>query len=249
MKQLIDSTSNGFFDFGFPILNENIKLEKSELIIIGSRPAVGKLQFVLNILEYGQNNGCFISLNKTKKEVEKIQNNIRKNDKLIKQLENVGIQTAQNNYIVKYFELPTLVELCELIVQVKDEFDYFIIDQMVWIDEDTNPLFSKEKNYQNILRHLKVLANVLNKNIILVSSIHHIVEYKNSFNFTYHGIREKHVDYLFVLHRPSYYGLTSFWMYDNVASDDVFFCIAKSKDTHDETHFRLTYNFHTNTFM
>src|SRR5690606_35967806 len=124
-------------------------------------------------------------------------------------LEKTHTNISSPNVNIVRKELPSLLELMEKIVELKDEYDYFIIDEMTQIYDPKmiNRLFHKKKNYQYILRSLMLLSKALNKNIILLSYLDTIVEKgKTRFNYTYHANGEKYVDHIFVLHQPSDYG-------------------------------------------
>src|SRR5690606_33321022 len=91
---------------------------------------------------------------------------------------------------------------------------YFVIDDMGELNEDINPLFSKDKNYQFVLRSLKLLAKSLNKNIILISQLDRRIEvranedgYTFPFPFSYYARREKFIDHILIIHRPAYYNI------------------------------------------
>jgi replicative DNA helicase len=108
---------------------------------------------------------------------------------------------------IKYLELPKLTELVELIINIKDKYDFFIVDELTFINNKINAIFSEKKNYQTIARHLKILCTELNKNIIILTNIDRKIE-ELKFSFSYYGIREKYFNSILILYRPSYYKIT-----------------------------------------
>lgn len=190
--------------FGIERIDNNIKLDSTDLILIGGRPTMGKTSFALNLMLKNENlKGLFISLSETE---YKIKSRIEKLKSLF--LEAFGIH-PKADIDIENFEFPELLNIIELIVDKKNQYDYFVIDQLTEIGDKINPVFSDNKNYEYIFKLLKSVSKAINKNIIILSNIDRKVEENNNgidrFNFYYYGSREKILDYIVILHRPEYY--------------------------------------------
>ena len=195
------------FKLGYPHIDKYISFKKSDFIVIGGAIGMGKTTLALNILKRNESKGCYISLSETKEKLERKLEIMDKANDLMKSLKKLGIESFKNNAANLFFlEFPSLLELVELIVSKKNEFDYFIVNGLTRIDNNINPLFSENKNYHNILRHLKALCIALNKNIILLSNLDsEKIEEEKRFAYHYYGRKEKYIDYLITIHREDYY--------------------------------------------
>lgn len=197
------------FKFGNSNIDNIISFNSDDLIVIGGRPAMGKTSFALNLLLHnGTSRGCYFSLNDTQDKLEQKIIKIDNPSLLSLHLKELNIETySEGNFEVIFLDQPKLIDIIEIIVNKKDDFDFFIIDELTYIDKDITPIFSTSKNYQNILKQLKSLAKVITKNIILLSNIDRIIEEveENKFAFSYYAKKEKYVDNMIILHRPEYY--------------------------------------------
>jgi len=185
-------TTNSLDILDISFIEKTLNLKNDELVVLGGRPSMGKTSFALNMLNNSSKRGCFIELWESPEEISSKE-------------EKMKIKDSQKNYETICMERPSLIELIELIVDQKDKVDYFVIDDMSGLNEAINPLFSKDKNYQFVLRYLKLIAKGLKKNIFLFSQLSRIVENGNFFNFIYYAIREKYIDHILTILRPAYY--------------------------------------------
>lgn len=174
-------------------IKNRLSLKNDELIILGGRPGMGKTLFAISLLNNSLQKGCFISLCDSDEEI-------------FYKLEKMNINSSQSNFDSICMEQPSLLELMELIVLQKDKFDYFVIDDMSGLNEEIEPLFNHNKNYQFIFRHLKLLAKSIGKMIILLSQLDRIVEEKphtNRYNII--SWKEKYIDHILIIYRSDYY--------------------------------------------
>lgn len=214
-------------------IEKKLNLKSDELIVLGGRPGMGKTLFALSLMNNSPKKGCFLALCESSEEIAYKE-------------EKMNIKSSQKNYVSICIELPSLIELMELIVAQKDKFDYFVIDDMGELNEDINPLFSKDKNYQFVLRHLKLLAKTLNKNIILISQIDEIIEvrYKENgyFPFSYYASREKFIDHILIIYRPTYYKIEVNEIGEVFEDNDGLLYFAKTKLKNSVEEVKLKFN-------
>ena len=175
------------------MLSENqfpIDVEPNSLLVIGGRPGIGitalGLSWILNAEE--KRKGHFISLYAT--------------------LESLERGFTETKRISKSFvEQSTTLQLVEHIVQINaaNSPDYFVIDSLEYIGREKPKFFHQDKKYQKQLRHLRALAQAMNKPILLLTTLDHSIEEYDP--FTYHRLahREKYADYVFILYRWEYY--------------------------------------------
>lgn len=232
--------------FGFSHIDDENILDKSDLLVIGGRPGMGKTSLVLNIIIRNKKaKGLYISLKETEyKILDKIKNikSVQKTMYPLKELEVEQLEMEEIQMIC--LENPKFIELVELIVSNKNEYDYFVLDELTEIDGKINPLFSKNKNYYKIIRHLKALANALDKNIILLSNLNKKIEKKGKkkFNYLYYGNQEKYIDYLMVIHRPDYYGIYKNKFNEEYSDGECTLYFAKSKRKAPSSEYIVTFN-------
>lgn len=160
------------------------------LVVIGGRPGMGittlGLSWILNAPEMQK--GHFISLHTSLDVVEK--------------------EFPQAAQISKSFiEQPATLPLVEHIVKINnsDNPDYFVIDSLDYIGKEKPFFLNKNKKYQKQLRHLKTMAQAMDKPIFLLTTIDQSIEENDPFIYHRRAHREKHVDYVFILHRWEYY--------------------------------------------
>jgi len=217
------------YNLDLSFIEQNTNLDSGELIVLGGRPGMGKTSFIMNLLSNSSRKVCFISLSESSEEIayKKERMNIYPDSK--------------KNYDTICIDRPPLIELLELIVAQKGNFQYFVIDDLRSLEEDVNPLFSEHKNYQLVLRHLKVLAKSLHTNIILVSLLDKRVE--DGFPFRFYSSKEKYIDHLLIIHRPACYPIQINKFNDPIEYDDAFLYITKTKLLKDCDDFRLKFKY------
>ena len=191
--------NNKQFKTGCEIIDRDMPVSATDLICIASRPEMGCTMFALNIMQRSyESKGCFISLIDTKRQLKSKIDIITKNESFYNNKDPYQFKGID----FKFLELPTILELIEFIVSISNDYDYFVIDRLSYINLDTNPIFSKNKNYQEVVRHLKSACALMKKNIILLSEISHEIEDGSEFSFYYYGIREKYFDHIITIARP-----------------------------------------------
>jgi replicative DNA helicase len=197
-------------------IRDKLNLNNDELIVLGARPGMGKTLFALSILYNSAQRGCFISLNETADEISYKEDRMK-------------IKSSEKNYESICVERPSLLELMELIESQKYNCDYFIIDDMSGLNEEINFLFNKTKNYQFVIRHLKLLAKCINKNIILISQLDRIVEEQShETHYNFKTWDEKYIDHILILYRKDYYNVEPL-NFNNVDGGQSLLYVAKTK--------------------
>ncbi len=214
---------------GFKNLDEVIEIKKGELIVIASRPAMGKTTFALNISNYislkEKKGVLFFSLENSKKSIEEkliISNSMVEKEKLEKN----SLLDADRNRI-EYGEkllknAPIYIEsdaqfsindICLKSRKIKEEKDIevIIIDYLQLIQFDKKKLLSRDDEITEILRKLKVLAKELDVPVIITSQLSRNCENRDDkrpmiadFTDSKYGINTYSNKILF-LYRDSYY--------------------------------------------
>ena len=217
---------NNKFKTGYYGIDKNIVFSQDDLICLAARPAMGCTTFALNIMQNNKElKGCFISLVDSKYQLQQKLNVINAKHSLDKEIQTNRIIDIP----IKILELPTTIELAEYLASIAEKYDYFVIDNLSYIDQDTNAIFSKNKNYQTIVRHLKAACFLMQKNIILLSSISREIEENSKFSFSYFGIREKYFDHIITISRPEYYAIDEDEFGKQYKEGETIVCIAKTK--------------------
>lgn len=236
------------FELGYYRLDQHLSIEPSDLIVFAGRPANEYNSFAQNILLRSEGKRvCYISLTVTKEKIQSKINKIKKTYQvpitLIPIIDNDII--CNEDYEIHYLERETLQTIIEFIIDRKNDFDYFIIDEMCGINNHTKPLFSNDKTYFKILRALKYLCKSIDKNIILLSRLHKKVENKESTKFKFHkyGVKEKYIDYLFVMHRPYYYNLHEDIFGNSCKEKEAFIYLIKQKKQVKTQLLKLEFNY------
>ena len=120
-----------------------------------------------------------------------------------------GYNTEHKHQPIIYMKCPSLLDLQERISrEITSQFDAVIIDSLYNIGSKPKEVFGK-KNHGQLFRHLKSIAMLISKPIILFADASRIIEKKplKGAPLLRHYSRIKHVDLLFHLFRWEYYGL------------------------------------------
>ena len=186
------------------IMDTNIKLNNGELIVIASRPGIGKTAFALNILSHigleEKRGALFFSLENSEKNI-------------IKRLITINSTTEEilkNSPIYLSTKAPLSIDdICEKSKKMKLEknIELIIIDYLQLIKFDKKKLWSRDDEITEILRKLKVLAKELNIPVIITSQLSRAPEERKSpkpmitdFSSSKYGIT-KYCDKILFLYR------------------------------------------------
>lgn len=187
-------------NIGFKELDEIIDLKKGELVVIASRPAMGKSTFVLNILSHftlkEKKSVLFFSLENSNDniinkliisnsmvEAEKFQlyNKYKKENTEKPGLSEddwdriaYGINLLKDAPIYIASDVPYSIEdICIKSTRLKKEknIEAIIIDYLQLIQFNKKKLLSRDKEITEIVRKLKVLAKILDVSVIITSQL------------------------------------------------------------------------------
>ena len=185
---------------GFKDLDEIIKVNKGDLIVVASRPAMGKSTFVLNILSHialkEKKNILFFSLEDSKEhlinkliisnsmvEAEKygLYNRYKNNEIQKPNLSEddwdriaYGINFLKDAPIYIASDVPySIDDICINSTRFKKEknIEAIIIDYLQLIQLNKKKLLSRDEEITEILRRLKVLAKILDIPVIITSQL------------------------------------------------------------------------------
>ena len=185
---------------GFKELDEIIDLKKGELVVIASRPAMGKSTFVLNILSHftlkEKKSVLFFSLENSNDniinkliisnsmvEAEKFQlyNKYKQENTEKPELSEddwdriaYGINLLKDAPIYIASDVPYSIEdICIKSTRLKKEknIEAIIVDYLQLIQFNKKKLLSRDEEITEILRKLKVLAKILDVPVIITSQI------------------------------------------------------------------------------
>ena len=185
---------------GFKDLDEIIDLKKGELVVIASRPAMGKSTFVLNILSHftlkEKKSVLFFSLEDSNDniinkliisssmvEAEKFQlyNKYKKENTEKPELSEddwdriaYGINLLKDAPIYIASDVPYSIEdICIKSTRLKKEknIEAIIIDYLQLIQFNKKKPLSRDKEITEIVRKLKVLAKILDVPVIITSQL------------------------------------------------------------------------------
>lgn len=185
---------------GFKDLDEIIDLKKGELVVIASRPAMGKSTFVLNILSHftlkEKKSVLFFSLEDSNDniinkliisnsmvEAEKFQlyNKYKQENTEKPELSEddwdriaYGINLLKDAPIYIASDVPYSIEdICIKSTRLKKEknIEAIIVDYLQLIQFNKKKLLSRDEEITEILRKLKVLAKILDVPVIITSQI------------------------------------------------------------------------------
>ena len=185
---------------GFNDLDEVIKVNKGDLIVVASRPSMGKSTFVLNVLSHialdEKKSVLFFSLEDSKDkiinkliisnsmvEAEKFQlyNKYKKENTEKPELSEddwdriaYGINLLKDAPIYMASDAPYSIEdICIKSTRLKREknIDAIIIDYLQIIQFNKKKILSRDEEITEILRKLKVLAKILDVPVIITSQL------------------------------------------------------------------------------
>lgn len=237
------------FRFGYNHIDKHLSFKSTDFIVLAQRPGMGFENLLLNASIRTYDSICYICTELKEEKIKFYHKKIKSNYKQIESF-NFLVDERNNkskNLKIVSLELPNTIELIEFIMKNKSDFNYFIIDNLSFIDKKINQLFNEDKNYQNILRHLKVLSILIKKNIILLADIDYNVERNKKYKtakFGYYNslaCKEKYIDYLITLFRPQYYGMKTNIFEEEYEMGYTFLNVAKTKRNLSQYEFSLTY--------
>ena len=149
---------------GFKDLDEIIEIQNNDLIVIESRPAMGKTNFVINIM-VNMNKDIPVLMFSLEESRELITNKILNIKKISNDFTNI------QNIFVDDVPKPTVDEIILKAKEYKEEKDIklVVIDYIQLIKE-----YGSEK--EKVVQKLKLLANEINVPIIVTSQLSRVVE-------------------------------------------------------------------------
>ncbi len=185
---------------GFKDLDEIIEVDKGDLVVVASRPAMGKSTFVLNILSHialeEKKKVLFFSLEACKEhlinkliisnsmvEAEKFglynkykNNKISKPDISEDDVDRIayGINLLKDAPIYISSDVPySIDDIClkSTIFKKEKNIEAIIIDYLQLIQLNKKKLLSRDEEITEILRRLKVLAKILDIPVIITSQL------------------------------------------------------------------------------
>ena len=149
-------------------IDSSIKLNNGELVVIASRPAMGKTTFALNILSHiGLEEKIGILFFSLEDSEENIIKRLVTNNSITEEL-------LKDSPIYLSTETALSIEdICKKSRKLKDEknIEVIIIDYLQLINFDKQKLLSRDDEITEILRRLKVLAKELDIPVIITSQL------------------------------------------------------------------------------
>ena len=245
------------FRFGFDHIDNNLQFTNTDFIVLGQVAGMGFELLLLNSFFRVDSSICYIC-------TENKQYHLESNFKYLKKsfTDETSIyylggneKLTLNHSKIYSLELPTIIELIEFIYQRETYFDYFIIDNLSYIGNNTNNLFNPDKNYQIILRHLKILNSSLKKNIVVLANFDQAILKNQNLNkgkygyYHHYASKEKYIDYLITLYRPEYYGLKKNVYKKKYKKGYTLLNIGKTKQHLSKYEYSLIYNSNSFVFL
>lgn len=226
-------------------------LNKSDLIIIGARPGMGKTSFCLNIARnVAVNSGktvCFFSLEMTRDQLaQRMLSNeaciksekLRTGDLTKEDFVNLGIASEQLGKAPIYFDETSGITVPEIKAKVRrmnGNCDLVIIDYLGLL-RSSERKENRVQEVSDITRNLKIMAKELNIPVICCAQLNRGTESKGSSHIPSlsdlreSGSIEQDADIVMFLHRESYYSADS----DQPLDETKAKCII-AKNRHGET--------------
>ena len=157
---------------GFKDLDKIVKIERGDLIIIASRPAMGKTTLAQNILsniaiKY-KKKSAFFSLDESREKIIRLFYgvNVLKDTNIF--IDATAPQTLEH----------ILKKSCEL--KEKENIELIVIDYLQLIQFDKSKALSRDNETREILKELNILAKELNIPIIVISQLSRKVEERSN---------------------------------------------------------------------
>lgn len=191
---------------GFKDLDKIVKIERGDLIIIASRPAMGKSTLAINILSNvaikDKKPSAFFSLDESMEKIVnrliiktamveedkfKIYNKYQKGEILKPKFTDddwdrisYGVNVLKDAPIFIDATAPQTIEhILKKSCELKENIEFIIIDYLQLIQCDKSKLLSRENEIEDILKELKLLAKKLNVPIIVTSQLSRKPEERN----------------------------------------------------------------------
>ncbi|MCF8459325.1 MAG: DnaB-like helicase C-terminal domain-containing protein [Flavobacteriales bacterium] len=184
-----------------------------ELVILAGEPAMGKTSFVLSMMlsKLQKQRIGYISLEESLfKFKERVALASRQIEECSFEMEKNGrsgiLRTENVSHPVVYKYWPTLIDLCELVSIMKREknVDCIVINAMLFVGPKSSQLFKKKRRYLPILKHLKILAELMEIPVILEASTDYRKRSKKSGRYNHYAITEQVADRIITLYRWEY---------------------------------------------
>ncbi|MCD7826622.1 MAG: replicative DNA helicase [Clostridiaceae bacterium] len=220
----ITGLETGFRDLDF----KTAGLQKSDLILIAARPAMGKTAFVLNIIEYislhSQGTIAMFSLEMGKEQLvkrilsmnskvdsQKIRNGNLEDEDWVRLVDSVR-RIGKTNLIIDDTSGITASELRSKCRKLKlsKGLDLVIIDYLQLMSGGGRRSESRQQEISDISRSLKVMARELNVPVIALSQLSRAVEQRPDkrpmlSDLRESGAIEQDADIVMFLYRDDYY--------------------------------------------
>ncbi len=238
---------------GFSDLDEIIVgLNKSDLILIGARPAMGKTSFALNIARnvavLGKRKVLFFSLEMTKEQVAQrvlctdagvIGNKMRDGKLTPDDWENIAKAASNLNYCELYFDDSTDITVSEMKARTRrlGKVDCVFIDYLGLI-KSGNRSENRVQEVTEITKNLKLMAKNLNIPVVVCAQLSRGTEHRGKSHrpqlsdLRESGSIEQDADIVMMLYRQDYYQNDDNEQENDepeARSDDVEVIIAKNR--------------------
>ena len=237
-NEINNSSSITGIPSGFSVLdNTTSGFQNGQVTIIAARPGMGKQSFALNIVHYlaTQTNERIAIFS-----LREIAKQLAKNIFRINRVYNAYSPQDIDEKIVKapvYFDDPDTISILELmerasVLKHNENISLIIIDYLQLISgfEENNG----KKNFEKVMRLLKILAQSLNIPIIVLSQLHRDLEYRKDKkprlnDLDNYGLIQKYVDVVLFLYRWDYYKINEDDSYEDV-KDKALVRVAKNRN-------------------